>query len=68
MAGEIEPKTALLRRGEVCRWLGLADHEITKLISEKVIKPRYFRDGSRAFFVKKEIEEELLNVNRPVEA
>jgi hypothetical protein len=51
-----EPKKALLRRGEVMDWLGLADHEMTKLVQEKVLVPRYLRKGSRAFFVKKEVE------------
>ena len=51
-----EPRKALLRRGEVMKWLGLADHEMTKLVQEKVLVPRYLREGSRAFFVKKEVE------------
>ena len=38
------------------KWLGLADHEMTKLVQEKVLVPRYLREGSRAFFVKKEVE------------
>ena len=55
-----EPSKALLRRKELGAWLGLADHEITKLIRDKILKPRYFRENSRAFFIKKEIEETLL--------
>ena len=51
-----EPRKALLRRGEVMKWLGLADHEMTKLVQEKGLVPRYLREGSRAFFVKKEVE------------
>lgn len=46
------------------KWLGLADHEMTKLVQEKVLVPRYLREGSRAFFVKKEVELLL----QPVEA
>jgi hypothetical protein len=56
-----ESNKALLRRGEVTKWLGVADHELTKLIQDGVIKPRYFRKNSRAFFVRKEIEDEMLN-------
>lgn len=58
MAGT-EPKKALLRRGEVISWLGLGEHEMTKLIQEKVLVPRYLRTGARAFFVKKEVEKIL---------
>ncbi len=54
-----EPKKALLRRGEVKEWLGLDDNEITKWIIDGVLKPRYFRKGARAFFVRREIEEIL---------
>jgi|14_taG_2_1085336.scaffolds.fasta_scaffold00057_10 hypothetical protein len=60
MAGIYEPKTALLRRREVMDWLGLADHEMTNLIKNGVIKPKYFREGARAFFVKREIEKTML--------
>jgi len=41
-------------------WLGLADHEMTNLIKNGVIKPKYFREGARAFFVKREIEKTML--------
>jgi len=57
---EVEPKTALLRRGQVINWLGLTEQELTKLIREKVVQPRYFREGSRAFFVKDEVEKAVL--------
>lgn len=60
MAGVVEPKKALLRRGELSDWLGLAEHEITKLIEEGVLTPRHFRPNSRAFFVRKEVEDALL--------
>lgn len=68
MDGENVPKKALLRRGEVIAWLGLADHEMTKLVSEKVLVPRYLRKGSRAFFVKKEVEALLEPVEEKVNA
>ena len=58
MAGT-EPNKALLRRGEVIEWLGLGEHEMTKLIQEKVLVPKYLRKGARAFFVKKEVAEIL---------
>lgn len=63
---EDNPKKALLRRGEVMEWLGLADHEMTKLVRDKVIVPRYFRVGARAFFVRKEVEELLEAKGRQV--
>lgn len=68
MHGENEPKKALLRRGEVISWLGLADHEMTKLVAEKVLVPRYLREGSRAFFVKKEVEALLEPVEEKADA
>lgn len=55
----IVPKKALLRRGEVISWLGLGEHEMTKLIQEKVLVPKYLRKGARAFFVKSEVEKIL---------
>lgn len=54
---QVAPTTALLRRGQVKDWLGLDDNEITKWIIDGIIKPRYFRKGARAYFVRKEIEE-----------
>lgn len=68
MHGENVPKKALLRRGEVIAWLGLADHEMTKLVAEKVLVPRYLREGSRAFFVKKEVEALLEPVEEKADA
>ena len=62
MDGENEPKKALLRRGEVSAWLGITDEEITKLIKEEVLVPRYLRKGARAFFVRKEVETLLENL------
>lgn len=58
MAGDTSKK-ALLRRGEVMEWLGLADHEMTAWVKEGVIIPRYLRKGARAFFVRKDIEKIL---------
>tara|TARA_A200000159_G_scaffold162672_1_gene187054 strand:+ start:3237 stop:3434 length:198 start_codon:yes stop_codon:yes gene_type:complete len=58
MAGD-EPRKALLRRGEVMEWLGLADHEMTQWVKEGILIPRYLRKGARAFFVKKDIEKVL---------
>jgi hypothetical protein len=66
MAGVDEPNKALLRRKELSTWLGLADHEITNLIRDGVLKPRYFRENSRAFFIKREIEETMLNLPQEV--
>lgn len=60
MAGKNEPNKALLRRREVMDWLGLADHEMSALVKDGVIKPKYFRQGARAFFVKREIEKTML--------
>jgi hypothetical protein len=45
-----------LRRGQVKEWLGLDDNEVTKWIEEGILKPKYFRTGSRAFFIRKDIE------------
>ena len=59
MHKENEPSKALLRRGEVISWLGLAEHEMTNLIAQGVLVPRYLRKGARAFFVKKEVEQLL---------
>jgi hypothetical protein len=53
---EDTPKIALLRRGQVKEWLGLDDNEVTKWIEEGILKPKYFRTGSRAFFIRKDIE------------
>jgi predicted site-specific integrase-resolvase len=58
MAGDTSKK-ALLRRGEVMEWLGLADHEMTAWVKEGVLIPRYLRKGARAFFVRKDIEKIL---------
>lgn len=60
MAGKNEPTKALLRRREVMDWLGLADHEMTNLVKDGILKPKYFREGARAFFVKREIEKTIL--------
>jgi predicted DNA-binding transcriptional regulator AlpA len=60
MAGNNEPTKALLRRREVMDWLGLADHEMTNLVKDGILKPKYFREGARAFFVKREIEKNIL--------
>ncbi len=58
MAGDTSKK-ALLRRGEVMEWLGLADHEMTAWVKEGVLIPRYLRKGARAFFVRRDIEKIL---------
>ena len=63
MAGKNEPTKALLRRREVMDWLGLADHEMTNLVKDGILKPKYFREGARAFFIKREIEKNILETN-----
>jgi hypothetical protein len=60
MFGGNSPKKALLRRGEVLSWLGLTKEELANLISEGIVKPRYFREKARAFFVKDELEKTFL--------
>jgi predicted site-specific integrase-resolvase len=65
MAGKNEPSKALLRRKDVQEWLGLADHEMTRFIKDGLLKPKYFREGARAFFVKREIEETILKLEVP---
>ena len=62
MAGNNEPTKALLRRREVMDWLGLADHEMTNLIKDGILKPKYFRRNARAFFVKRDIEIHVLEI------
>jgi len=58
---QVPAKKVLLRRGEVRDWLGLDDNEVTKWIENGSLKPRYFRPRSRAFFVRKEIEQLIDN-------
>tara|TARA_B100000886_G_scaffold303110_1_gene233574 strand:- start:18296 stop:18496 length:201 start_codon:yes stop_codon:yes gene_type:complete len=65
MAGKNEPNKALLRRREVMNWLGLADHEMTQLVKDGILKPKYFRKNARAFFVKKDIEVNVLEQEAP---
>ena len=62
MAGKNEPTKALLRRREVMDWLGLADHEMTQFIKDGILKPKYFRRNARAFFVKRDIEIHVLEI------
>ena len=56
MGGKIQhPEKALLRRGEVLRWLGVSRNEFGKLVDAGVIKPRKLRPNGRAFYLRDEL-------------
>lgn len=45
-------------------WLGISDQEMTRLVREKTLVPRYFRKGARAHFVKAEVRELLQPIKK----
>ncbi len=64
--GALGIEKALLRRGEVVRYLGVSDETLNEMIKEKVISPKYYKPGTRALFLRSQIEKLLENWEKQV--
>jgi len=64
---QLGTKKALLRRGEVKKGLGISEQEMSNMVKEGIIKPYYYREGSRAFYLRTQIEKFLKGVQELVE-
>ena len=59
---------ALLRRGEVKKSLGISEQEMSNMVKEGLIQPYYYREGSRAFYLRTQLEKFLKVVEERVTA
>ena len=60
----LETKTALLRRGDVKRLLGISEQEMTRFVNDGLIKAHYLHKNSRAYYLKSQIEAFLGSLER----
>jgi len=62
----LDTKTALLRRADVKRLLGISEQEMSQFVKSGLIKPHYLRDNSRAYYLRSQIENYLSSLEKKV--
>ena len=56
-----DPRKLLLRRSDVCRWVGISEDEFEKLTHQGIVRGFALRPGGRHYYHREHIREMIIN-------